>query len=67
MAVSAEVVKKVLKIAERELSLSEYVEFLSAISPRLGDSVKEIREFRGKATHEEVVKRLKRRGAKIVP
>ncbi len=45
MATEAEVVKKVLNIAERELSLEEYARFLAAITPNVGDSVKELREY----------------------
>jgi hypothetical protein len=67
MATEAEVVRKVLNIAERELTLEEYARFLAAITPKVGDSVKELREYRDKATYEEILERLKRRGAKIIP
>ena len=67
MATEAEVVKKVLNIAERELSLEEYARFLAAITPKVGDSVKELREYRDKATYEEILERLRRRGARIIP
>ena len=67
MATEAEVVKKVLNIAERELNFEEYARFLVAITPKVGDSVKELREYRDKATYEEILERLRRRGARIIP
>jgi hypothetical protein len=67
MATEAEVVRKVLNIAERELTLEEYARFLAAITPKVGDSVKELREYRDKATYEEILERLRRRGARIIP
>jgi hypothetical protein len=67
MATEAEVVRKVLNIAERELTLEEYARFLAAITPKVGDSVKELREYRDKATYEEILERLRRRGAGIIP
>jgi len=45
MATEAEVVRKVLNIAERELTLEEYARFLAVITPKVGDSVKELREY----------------------
>ncbi|MDI6811487.1 MAG: hypothetical protein QMD80_07455 [archaeon] len=59
-------VRKVLSIAERELTLEEYARFLAAITPKVGDSVKELREYRDKATYEEILERLKRRGARVL-
>ena len=68
MAIETEdVVKKLLTIAERELTLEEYARFLAVITPKVGDSVTELREYRDKATYEEILERLKRKGAKIVP
>ncbi len=67
MATEAEIVRKVLNIAERELTLEEYARFLAVITPKVGDSVKELREYRDKATYEEILERLKRRGARIIP
>lgn len=66
MTTEAEVVRKVLSIAERELTLEEYARFLAAITPKVGDSVKELREYRDKATYEEILERLKRRGARVI-
>ena len=67
MATEAEIVRKVLNIAERELTLEEYARFLAVITPKVGDSVKELREYRDKATYEEILERLKRRGARVIP
>ena len=67
MATEAEVIQKVLRIAERELTLEEYARLLAVLTPKVGDSVRELREFRDKATADEILERLKRRGAKIVP
>ncbi|MFQ5815513.1 MAG: hypothetical protein ACE5G7_03345 [Candidatus Hydrothermarchaeaceae archaeon] len=67
MATEAEVMKKVIKLAERELSLEEYARFLATITPKAGDSVKELREYRDKATYDDILKRLKKKGAKVVP
>ncbi|MCW3130059.1 MAG: hypothetical protein N2V75_08200 [Methanophagales archaeon] len=39
--------------------------YLAVITPRVGDSVKELRQFRDKTTHEEILERLKKRGMKI--
>jgi hypothetical protein len=63
MATEAEVVRKVLNIAERELNLEEYARFLAAITPKVGDSVKELRELRDAETEEGFLARMKRRGA----
>jgi hypothetical protein len=40
---------------------------MTAITPKIGDSVKELREFRDAETDEEFLMRMKRRGAKVVP
>ncbi len=67
MATEVEVVRKVLNIAERELNIEEYARFLATLTPKVGDSVKELREYRDKATYEEILERLRRKGAKITP
>jgi len=64
-AKDTEVIEKILQIAEKELTLEEYARFLAVITPKAGDSVKELRKFRDKETHEEILERLKKRGAKI--
>ena len=67
MATEAEVIRKVLNIAERELNIEEYARFLATLTPKVGDSVKELREYRDKATYDEILERLRKRGARIIP
>ena len=62
-----EVVKKALGILGKELTVEEYARFLAAITPKIGNSVKEIREFRDTETEDEFLARMKRRGADVVP
>lgn len=62
-----EVVRKALKILRGELSLEEYARFLAAITPKVGDSVKELREFRDTETEREFLERMRKRGAKVIP
>ena len=66
MATEAEVVRQVLNIAERELNLEEYARFMAVITPKVGDSVKELRDFWDAETEEEFVTRMKRSGADVV-
>ena len=40
---------------------------MTAITPEIGDSVKELRELRDTETEEEFLSRMKRRGASVVP
>ena len=61
------VVRKALGILGKELTVEEYARFLAAITPKIGDSVKELREFRDAETEEEFLTRMKRRGADVVP
>ena len=67
MATEAEVIRKVLNIAGRKLNIEEYARFLATLTPKVGDSVKELREYRDKATYEEILERLRKRGAMIIP
>ena len=67
MTTEAEVVEEVLRIVEKELTIEEYARFLAAITPKVGDSVEELRQYREKATYEEILERLRRKGAKIMP
>jgi len=67
MSTEAEAVEKVLRLAERDLSLEEYARFLAAIVPKLGDSVAELREYRDRDTYPEILERLRKRGATVVP
>lgn len=61
-----EVVRKALDVLKEKLSVEEYARFLAAIIPKVGDSVKELREFRDSETEEEFLERMKKKGAKIV-
>lgn len=65
-AVEREVVKKALGVLKEKLSVEEYARFLAAITPKVGDSVKELREFRDTETEGEFIKRIKKKGAKFV-
>jgi len=63
----SKVVKKALGILGKELTVEEYARFLAAITPKIGDSVKELREFQDAETEEKFLARMKRRGADVVP
>jgi len=70
MAAKAEDVKimeKALKVTKKELSPMEYARFLAIITPKVGDSVREIRKFRDTITEEEFLVMLRRKGAEIIP
>jgi hypothetical protein len=70
MAAKAEDVKvleKIVDIAKKELNPVEYARFLALITPKKGDTVKQLRELRDKETYEEIVERLKNRGVTITP
>ena len=59
------ILEKVLDLAKKELNPVEYTKFLTLITPKIGDSVKEIRKFRETISEEEFMKLLKKKGAKI--
>ena len=59
MATKAEVLGKVLKIVREELPYDEYVQFLELITPKAGDSTREIRELRDKLNDDDILKILK--------
>jgi len=61
------ILEKVFDLAKRELDPVEYVKFLAIITPRIGDSVKEIRKFRDTVTEKEFLEMLKKKGAEITP
>ena len=46
--------------------LGEYARFLVAITPKVVDSVAELREYRDEVTYDEILEELKKRGTKIV-
>lgn len=59
------VLEKIVYIAKKELNPVEYARFLALITPKKGDTVKQLRELRDKETYEEIVERLKKRGVTI--
>jgi len=61
------VLEKIIGIAKRELDPVEYARFLALITPKMGDTVKELRELRDRETYKEIVERLKKRGVIITP
>ena len=63
MATKAEVLEKVLRIVKGELPYDEHVQFLEIITPKVGDSVKEIRELRNKLTDEDILRLLREKKA----
>lgn len=62
-----EVIRKALGILREKLSVEEYARFLVAITPKVGDTVTDLREFRDAETEEEFLKRMRKKGAKITP
>jgi len=54
-----EVLTKAFKILRKELSAEEYLIYLQAITPRMGDSVKELREKTKDLSLDVVVKKSK--------
>ncbi len=59
-----EILKKALRVLEREMNLTEYTRFLQLMSPGGGDATKELVEKRKKlnvdAAYEKFLKRIKR-------
>jgi len=45
----------------------EYAKFLAIVTPKIGDSVREIRKFRDTISEEELIAMLKKKGARIAP
>lgn len=60
------ILEKVFDLAKRELKPVEYAKFPAIITPKIGDSVKEIRKFRDTISEEEFNEMLKGKRAKIV-
>jgi hypothetical protein len=54
-----EVVTKAFKILRKELSAEEYLIYLQAITPRMGDAVKELREETKDLSLDNVVENAK--------
>jgi hypothetical protein len=70
MAVQTEdikVLEKVVNLARNELNPVEYARFLAMITPKSGDSVKQLRELRDKEKYVDIINRLKKRGVMVTP
>jgi hypothetical protein len=61
------IMEKALNATKKELSPIEYARFLAIITPKVSDSVREIRRFRDTITEEEFLEMLRKKGAKIIP
>lgn len=53
------VMDKVFNILKRELSAEEYLVYLQAITPRIGDATKELRDLTKNMGLEEVLRKAK--------
>ena len=53
------VMDKVFNILKRELSAEEYLVYLQAITPRIGDATKELSELTKNMSLEEVLRKAK--------
>ncbi|GFO97973.1 uncharacterized protein ig2599ANME_2184 [groundwater metagenome] len=54
------VMEKVLNILKRELSAEEYLIYLQAITPRIGDTTAQLRDITKKMSLEDVIRRAKK-------
>jgi hypothetical protein len=53
------VMEKVFSILKKELSAEEYLVYLQTITPRIGNSTKELRDITKKMSLEEVLRKAK--------
>ena len=60
MSSTEEVFDKAMKILKRELSSKEFLMFLQAITPKSGDSVKELEEKTKNLTMDDFLKLIKK-------
>ena len=70
MATQSEDVKileKEVSMAKRELDPVEYARFLTLITPKTGDSTKELREIRDVESYDVILERLKKVNLRILP
>jgi len=61
-AIAAEaprVMEKVFNILKKELSKEEYLIYLQAITPRMGDATRELRELTKKMNLEDILQKAK--------
>ncbi len=61
------VLEKVASMAKRELDPVEYARFLELITPKTGNSTKELREIRDVESYEEIIERLKKVKVRVLP
>ncbi len=59
-AESPKVMEKVFNILKRELSREEYLIYLQAITPRIGDATAQLRDITKKMSLEDVLRRARR-------
>lgn len=59
-AESPKVMEKVFNILKRELSAEEYLIYLQAITPRIGDATAQLRDITKKMSLEDVLRRARR-------
>jgi hypothetical protein len=55
-AETPKVMEKVFKILKKELNAEEYLIYLQAITPRLGDATAELRDLTKKMSLEDILK-----------
>ncbi len=58
-AETPKVMEKVFTILKRELSAEEYLVYLQAITPRIGEATKELRDITKKMSLEEILRKAK--------
>lgn len=58
-AETSKVMEKVFTILKRELSAEEYLVYLQAITPRIGEATKELRDITKKMGLEEILRKAK--------
>ena len=59
-AEAPKVLEKVFNILKKELSKEEYLIYLQAITPRIGDATKELRELTKKMSLEDILQKAKK-------
>jgi hypothetical protein len=70
MATQSEDVKileKEVSMAKRELDPVEYARFLTLLTPKTGDSTKELREIRDVESYDAILERLKKVNVRVLP
>ncbi len=57
--------EKGIHILKKELSPVEYVKFLEAVTPKLGDAAREIRALRDAETEIDFLARMRKKGVAV--